>query len=422
MRWLSATLAVGLVVVLGTATWGAPGDKLWERHNPNPGAEFWRIGGACDNKVLVGAYKNSGGGTVYVLDGTTGNVIPPPIPNPNQTPGDRFGFGVGWSGANIVVGAYQPTYDSNAGPGVAYLFDGSPNYPRLNTFLNPTPQIGDEFGAKVAGVGGYVFVTAGFDHSDGNQGGAVYMFGASSPWNLVRTIPNPAIHAGDAFGQSIAGIGSTKVAIGAVYADPGGLTDAGLAYLHDIPNNTTQPLALPSPEPGELSGYSVGAVGSYVVVGAPKHKINGHAAGAVHIFDGSNGTYLRTILNPNPGSDADGYGDMFGIEVGAVGNNIVIGAHKADLGASDAGVVYLFDVNGNQLLTIPNPAPLTVTNFGSCVAGLGQDILASGGGPLSGGCVVYKFEGVPEPSTFVLLGVAAMSLLAYAWPWRRRAA
>jgi hypothetical protein len=56
------------------------------------------------------------------------------------------------------------------------------------------------------------------------------------------------------------------------------------------------------------------------------------------------GDLLRTFLNPTPDVD-----DYFGYSVGAVGNNVLVGAWQDNAGATNAGAAYLFD-------GIPEPA------------------------------------------------------------------
>src|SRR5262245_36241613 len=74
---------------------------------------------------------------------------------------------------------------------------------------------------------------------------------------------------------------------------------------------------------------------------------------------------LLAIPTPNPES-----GDAFGVSVAALGTNILVGAPKDDAGAVDqAGTVYLLDGSTGALLrTIPNPNPEFGDSFGGSVA------------------------------------------------------
>ena len=87
-------------------------------------------------------------------------------------------------------------------------------------------------------------------------------------YTLTLTIPNPAPAASDEFGYSVAAVGG-KVLVGAWADDPGGVTDAGSAYLFD---GATGALLLtipnPAPDAGDLFGNAVAAVGGNILVAA----------------------------------------------------------------------------------------------------------------------------------------------------------
>ncbi|MBI3736779.1 hypothetical protein HY256_09735, partial [Candidatus Sumerlaeota bacterium] len=83
------------------------------------------------------------------------------------------------------------------------------------------------------------------------------------------------------------------------------------------------------------------------------------------------GDLLLTIHNPTPVAD-----DWFGYSVAAVGTNLLVGAPMKDSGAANAGAVYLFNgKTGDLLLSIYNPFPGQGDLFGWSVAGAGDNIL-----------------------------------------------
>jgi hypothetical protein len=138
-----------------------------------------------------------------------------------------------------------------------------------------------------------------------------------------------------------------------------------------------------------------------------------------YLFDQS-GTLLQTYLNPTP----DG-GDRFGAGVAAVGDNILIGAYAEETGDHEGGAAYLFDQSGNLLVEIANPTPGLGDGFGLGVAGLGNNIVVGAFQDTSdgnAGGAVYVFQGVPEPSSFVLWSIGVISLACYARNRRKRTA
>ncbi|MCU0858493.1 MAG: tail fiber domain-containing protein, partial [Pontiellaceae bacterium] len=125
----------------------------------------------------------------------------------------------------------------------------------------------------------------------------------------------------------------------------------------------------PAPFAGDCFGYSVAGVGTnYFVVGAHGDDAGATDAGSVYLYD-LNGTLLMTITNPAPAAY-----DVFGYSVAGVGTNrFVVGACYDYAGASAAGSAYLYDLNGTLLATLANPDPDENDYFGDSVAGVDSD-------------------------------------------------
>jgi len=94
----------------------------------------------------------------------------------------------------------------------------------------------------------------------------------------------------------------------------------------------------PIPETFGNFGRSVSISGHNVLVGHVGDNTGADSAGAAYIYD-SDGNLLLTILNPTPV-----IGDNFGNAVSIDGNNVLVGVQKKDTGATDAGVAYYFDI------------------------------------------------------------------------------
>ena len=138
----------------------------------------------------------------------------------------------------------------------------------------------------------------------------------------------------------------------------------------------------PTPDPGDLFGWSVAAVGGNLVVGAPRDDLGGNASGAVHLFTAA-GAFQRTIPNPAPEAFA-----TFGWAVGALGDRLLVGApgYNAPTGVFctvdpercgvGAGRVYLIDpTTGATLHQFENPTPGRADQFGMAVAAIGDAVL-----------------------------------------------
>jgi len=112
----------------------------------------------------------------------------------------------------------------------------------------------------------------------------------------------------------------------------------GSVPLRQLDRALVQTFLNPTPAADDGFGYSVAALGSNVLVGAPFDDTGTTNAGAVYLFDGSTGALLRTFQQPTPGA-----GDNFGYSVATLGNNVLVGAPFNSTGATNAGTAYLFD-------------------------------------------------------------------------------
>ncbi|MBW4541786.1 MAG: FG-GAP repeat protein [Myxacorys chilensis ATA2-1-KO14] len=202
--------------------------------------------------------------------------------NPTADPEDYFGRAISVSGNRIVIGAYG---DNTGGidAGAAYLFDRKGNL--LQTFLNPTPDSGDYFGISVAINGNRVLIGSQLDDTAARNGGAAYLFDATTG-NLLQTFLEPAAAPDNQFGDSVAIQGNT-VLIGSRFNDTGAI-DSGAAYVFDAGSGTlVQSLFNPTPQVGEEFGNHVAISENYLLVNAPFGEVNGVSSGAVYVFQPS---------------------------------------------------------------------------------------------------------------------------------------
>jgi len=117
------------------------------------------------------------------------------------------------------------------------------------------------------------------------------------------------------------------------------------------------PIAIgdPAATPGDNFGWSIATVGNNVTVGAPQTGFpidaNGQSAaplnsGAAYLIDGRNGNVLLTFTEPAVNGIEPSPGDEFGWAVGALGNDVLVGAPHANGGL---GAVFLFDGETGKL-------------------------------------------------------------------------
>ena len=354
----------------GAASWGstAPGPVL---DNPDPMVnDFFGASVTVDaTTAVVGAYFDDPGGignagTAYVFDTASGALLAT-LDNPDPTANDFFGISVAVDGTTAVIGASHDDPGGIGGAGTAYVFDTTTGA-LLATLNNPDPTGLDFFGYSVAVDGTTAVIGAYADDPGGiSNAGTAYVFDTATG-ALIATLNNPDPTAGDFFGYSVAVDGATAV-IGAYWDDPGGIIDAGTAYVFDTAGGA--PIATldnPDPTTNDYFGYSVAVSGAAAVVGAYRDDPGGISnAGTAYVFDAASGALLATLNNPDQTA-----GDQFGISVAVSGTTAVIGADGDTPGGIDAaGTAYVFDTaSGALLATLGNPDPTLDDNFGYSVA------------------------------------------------------
>ena len=130
--------------------------------------------------------------------------------------------------------------------------------------------------------------------------GAAYVFTRSgSTWTQEAKLTASDYAASDYFGQSVAiSSDGSRVIIGAPYADPGGITNAGAAYIYTRTVTTwTQEVKLTASDKASNiyfgSSVTMNSAGTRVIIGAPYADPDGVAnAGAAYICGYSNGAWV----------------------------------------------------------------------------------------------------------------------------------
>ncbi len=366
----------GVVKVFDTAS----GELLHLIPNPSPALNDnfgWSVS-ISGTRLVVGAYGDNTGatnsGSVYVFDlGSTTPTVPVvTINNPNPEVDDRFGCSVSISGLWLVVGAYQ---DNTGAPnaGRVYVFDVGSSTPTVPfvTINNPSPAFDDRFGCSVSISGMRLVVGA---YGGQMRVGSAYVFDLESgaPAVPVLTLNKPSPAYFDYFGISVA-ISGTRVVVGA-YEDVTGATNAGSVYVYELDNDTpTVPVVSmknPSPAIEDRFGCSVSISGARLVVGAYQDDTGALNAGSAYVYDLGSGTPsvpVATLNNPTPEAS-----DYFGHAVTISGARVVVGAYRDNMGATDAGSAYVYDVDSGTpsvpVTILNNPGPAVNDQFGRSVA------------------------------------------------------
>jgi hypothetical protein len=177
------------------------------------------------------------------------------------------------------------------------------------------------------------------------------------------------------------------------YADIGGVTDAGVAYVY---NRSTGALVatLDNPSPSGVDDFAaaVAISGNLVVVGASDFGAGFGGVGKAYVFSATTGAVLATLTNPDPADAA-----LFGFSVAISGNRAFVGSIAWTL---TPGQVFVFDaLTGALTATLESPAGTTDDVFGLAVAASGSTVLVGAPGGPAGTAVVgraYVFDAATE--------------------------
>ncbi|MCF7809520.1 T9SS type A sorting domain-containing protein [bacterium] len=198
---------------------------------------------------------------------------------------DRFGYSVSINGDYIIVGAY-----GDDPGGSAYIFHRSGEDWTQQAKINASDaQESDRFGYSVSINGDYVIVGASEEHpGDVSNAGSAYIFHRSGEdWTQQAKINASDLGQDDRFGTSVS-ISSDYVIVGAPEEDPGNVSMAGSAYIfHRSGESWTEQMKITASDVGENDafGRSVSISDNYLAAGAMSEDPGGIGnAGSAYIY------------------------------------------------------------------------------------------------------------------------------------------
>ena len=146
---------------------------------------------------------------------------------------DEFGWDVSISGDYAIVGSRnEDTGGTDAGAAYIYVRSGT-TWSEQQKIQSSDIEAGDSFGGAVSIDGDYITVGANYEDENGTSAGAVYVFKRDgTTWTQqAKLLPSDGTGGDElSYGGSIDISGDTIV-VGARVADPGGISNAGAAYV-----------------------------------------------------------------------------------------------------------------------------------------------------------------------------------------------
>ena len=240
------------------------------------------------------------------------------------------------------------------------------------TFKSPTPATQGNFGSSInLTTGNNIIISDSSDDTGATNAGSIYIFDKEKG-ALLQTLNNPTPEAFDFFGSNII-IEGNNLIVGDLRDDTGA-SNAGSIYIYDIPTGALlQTLNNPTPGAGDFFGGYTTIDGNNLIVGDFRDDTGASNAGSIYIYDIPTGALLQTLNNPTPGA-----GDYFGSNTTIDGNNLIVGVNNDDIGASNAGSIYIYDIpTGILLHTINNPTPEAFDSFGSSTNIKGNNLIVN---------------------------------------------
>jgi hypothetical protein len=302
--------------------------------------------------IVVGSPKDddkgSSSGSAYVFERVSGLWVQTAklVPNDGGA-SDQFGFSVGVSGNEIVVGSFNDD-DGGSNAGAAYVFTKQGSFWVESAKLIPSdPGASDNFGRAVAIANGVVLIGAVNEDQKGTNAGAAYVFAKSGPsWVQSQKLLASDGAASDNFGVSVSIAGDT-IAIGAYQDDDKG-SSSGSAYVFEGgPGSFVQTAKLVAPDgaASDWFGFSVDVSGDMdsILVGAYQDDDNGSNSGSAYLFPritGSFGSSSKLIASDGIANDNFGFGVTLDVD------RVLVGGSLADPAGSSSGAVWSFSGSG----------------------------------------------------------------------------
>lgn len=340
--------------------------------------------------VVVGSQFGDGGGVfnqgavhVFVRTGTVWSLQQKLLPV-DGTPGQLFGGSVAIDGDTVVIGSPQATISGNMFQGAVYVFarTGSvwSQQQKLTAFDGAAQ---DQFGQVVSISRDTLVVSAKFADVGGNTDqGAAYVFVRTGvTWSLQQKITAADGQASDNFGTSVA-IHHETLAIGATGDDIGPALNRGsVTILVRVGTtwNVQQVVTTPDGISGINFGVAVAIQSDTLAVGANGFFDSNTVSvtGAVFLF-----TRIGTSwsLQQRVGPSVATSGGQFGFSVVLSGETLVVGSSGATVGVNTGqGAVYVFVRTGATWVEqqrVVAPDGVTNDRFGQSVGISGETVVA----------------------------------------------
>lgn len=201
---------------------------------------------------------------------------------------------------------------------------------------------------------------------------------AEEEYVLLATLHSPDPEGSDGFGGDIS-LGEDILVIGDWYAEVDGVS-GGMLYIYDRSWNLIESLHAPSPQNDQTFGYSIDVYSDLFAVSNRGSSVDENImlTSEAYVYDSIGvlqSTFVSPVLESNLSSSMKG-DTYFGYDISFSENVIVVGEPMGIVNMSAAGLVHVYDVNGDLLASLESPLPLSQGMLGFAVASGDEFILA----------------------------------------------
>ena len=288
----------------------------------------------------------------HALAKTFGSEIK--LRNPGDTAGnsddaanDQFGYTVALSGTSALVGVPSNDLGSATDAGSAYVFTRVGLIWSQQAKLTPSDRAsGAQFGSAVALEGDTAVIGAWFDdvNANANQGSAYVYIRTGNVWSEQAKLIAGDGAPEDRFGKAVTLSGDSAI-VGANGAAVGANADQGAAYVFTRTGTIWSQQSKLSAGDGAINDYfgsSVAMSGDNALIGALSADIGANFdQGAAYVFvrNGSGVWSQQVKLRALDGASVD----YFGIAVALSGNTALVGAYRDNTGGNPGqGSAYVY--------------------------------------------------------------------------------